>query len=197
MNEMSVPDATQIARIRAYLASCAAAIVNAVDNDPIRQLALNGSRQLQHALRHAEPLEFVPTTVPVMESLALVRDGLMIDEFKQIAEHLPWKPSFRSDDDGHEMALASINDVFDLGDVVCGFIFVGADCRYPEHQHDPQELYLTLSEGALWRFGGHDHYQRLNSGRVIYNKPWDLHGVRAEKCPSLALYVLWPSTDST
>jgi len=197
MNEMSVPDATQFARIQAYLAACAAAIVDAADDETIRRSALAGSRRLQNALQQAEPLDFLPTTVPVMESLATVRDGILIDEFKSIAEHLPWKPSFRSDDDGREMALASINDVFDLGDVICGFIFVGANCRYPEHQHDPQELYLTLSEGALWRFGGHDHYQRLNAGRVIYNKPWDLHGVRAEKWPSLALYVLWPSAELT
>lgn len=95
------------------------------------------------------------------------------------------------------MALASINDVLDLGSVTCGLMYIGESFRYPEHEHEPQELYLVLTGNASWRYGGNDDYRALAAGSIVYNPPWVRHGVIAKENPLVALYVLWPeSADS-
>jgi|GEM_PF-1291106 len=199
MTQATVSDSARsdAMRLRTYLSRCVDTIVNVAGENAGGKAALQGALQLRGALIQAEPRQFKPESVAVIDSMVEIESGLMIDEFRSLSTFLPWKPSFRSDDGGREMALASVNDVLELGDVVCGFIFVGANYCYPEHQHEPQELYLTLSGGARWRFGGDQHYQMLDAGAVIYNKPWDLHGVQAIEKPSLALYVLWPPTETS
>ncbi len=62
---------------------------------------------------------------------------------------------------------------------------------YPEHNHPPPELYLTLSGTAEWRYGGCESYRTVSAGNLLYNNPHDLHGVRAGDTPLLALYLLW------
>ncbi len=171
-----------------FMSQCCDAIRQNAQQQPVRA----GVASLERALADACRSDYTPSSLPILESASTLNHGLLIDEFKALYSTLPWKPSFRSDDNGQQIALASFNEMFDLGDVTCGLMYVGAGFRYPEHQHEPQELYLVLTGGARWRHGGNDDYCELDSAAVIYNKPWDWHGVKAGRTPLLSLFVLWP-----
>jgi quercetin dioxygenase-like cupin family protein len=49
----------------------------------------------------------------------------------------------------------------------------------------------VLSGTASWLYGGHESYREQKPGDIIYNHPGDLHGMKTEKEPLLALYFLW------
>jgi len=78
-----------------------------------------------------------------------------------------------------------------LEDLVAGLLLMTPNQTYPEHQHNPQELYFVLSGKALWFYGGKQGYRYQKPGDIIYNNPNDLHGIKTEKEPLLALYLLW------
>ena len=151
-----------------------------------------GVRAFRTALTMATPKSFEHRAVDVTRSLDRIASGVKLDEFRRLSPTMRWIPSPRSDDEGRLMALVPLNDMLDLGPLISGFMYVDASAAYPEHQHEPQELYLVMTGGATWRYGGASDYRPLAEGAVIYNQPWDLHGVRAGATPLLALYVLWP-----
>ena len=92
---------------------------------------------------------------------------------------------------GNRIALWVFNNLFDLKHHTVGLLYLDPHLAYPEHSHPPPELYLTLSGTASWRYGGCDSYRVVSAGNLLYNNPFDLHGVRAEDTPLLALYLLW------
>lgn len=174
-----------------FLDHCCQSITENATTRPV----LAGAARLREALNKARSIPCASRSVAIIETVSSLDQGLYIDQFKSLSPTLPWKPSTRSDDDGRQMALASFNEMLELGDVACGLMYVGAGFEYPEHQHNPQELYLVLSGGAKWRFGGAQDFCELDAGAIIYNKPWDWHGVKSGDSPLLALYVLWPDLD--
>ena len=70
-------------------------------------------------------------------------------------------------------------------------MYVDQGCTYPLHNHPPQELYLTISGVARWRFGGSEELVKIQPNMTLYNHPSDLHAVEAGDTPLVALYVLW------
>jgi len=150
-----------------------------------------GALALRQAISCADSRPFEPSVVPVVEADTRVRAGELASAFADVMEHLPWTPSFRSDDGGRDMALCTLNDVLTLEPIRAGFVYVGANCAYPEHHHAPQEMYLILKGEARWRHGGGAGYETLEPGVSIYNPSDSLHGVVAGSEPVVALYVLW------
>ena len=71
-------------------------------------------------------------------------------------------------------------------------MYIRATTQYPVHNHPPQELYLTISGEAQWRFGGNDDFRPVGLGSTIYNNPNDYHSAIAGPAQVVALSVLWP-----
>lgn len=153
-----------------------------------------GAAAFQEALRTAAQLDWQPSNVP-----SSIDFTSAATEFGQrllaLGPALPWKPA-RQDPTGKDRALLSINDMFDLGPLIAGFVLVRPDSFYPLHEHPPQELYLTIEGTGEWRFGGNDDTHAVPPGHVFYNPPATLHEQRNGPATNVSLYVLWPDTDS-
>ena len=173
-----------------YLQRCGQSTLAAASSASVR----NGANAFLDALRDAQPLAPTPALVPVVNELLDLEVIAPPGSFGAIARQLRWVPSPRGEDvDGKEMALAPLNSHFDLGQVVAGFLVAGAGRVYPEHNHSPQELYLTMAGTGSWRFGGNEHYENVVPGSTFYNPPGVTHSARAATDhPVLAFYVLWP-----
>ncbi len=158
------------------------------------QVVTEGVDAFLDALDRGHPVDADPRLVPVVDELLDLELAAPAEAFGPIARQLRWTSSPRGDDpDGRQIALAPLNNHFELGEVVAGFLVAGAGCVYPEHNHEPQELYLTMAGRGSWRFGGHGGYQDVEPGSTFYNPPGVIHSARAEPDrPVLALYVLWP-----
>ncbi len=133
---------------------------------------------------------FSANPLPVLRNLDWVRDMKLARDFRQFASWLPWSFTPRTADQGRHAAILYFDRIFDMGDLVSGLLYVDANQHYPEHNHDGQEMYFLISGTAEWRYGGHDDYRRLPAGNIIYNHPWDWHGVKAGDTPLLALFLL-------
>ena len=168
----------------AALAGAPADSVPAAHYDLIRA----GAEKFAAAIAEAPDLDYRPNTVPAAEGWS--DSGTEIGkQFGQLASEMPWCPG-RGDPKGLRSGLIFVNDMFDLGDVRAGLLYLGANNQYPEHKHRPQEMYIMLDGTAEWRFGGSDQYQLVPPGRTIYNSSLDLHGIRAGEA-SLSMWVLW------
>jgi len=146
---------------------------------------------LSNAVRSATPIEFTTKSVPCVASINDAKDTELSRRVGALSPHLSWEPSHRLSDAGETTGLMRANAMLELGEVIVGFLYVDRHQTYPEHEHEPQELYLILSGTAEWRHGGNEHYESIGPGQSFYNKPFDRHGVRVADEPLLALYVLW------
>lgn len=173
--------------LQQFLSKCATAMLRRA-NDKISR---EGAERFKKRLITASIKPFSAQQQGILQHIDSVAITPFTFNFHQIATDMIWRPSPRTDDKGHLMALAIINDMFDLGDIVAGLMYVSSNQSYPLHQHSPQELYLVLSGEANWRYGGQEYFEKLLPGDVLYNHPNDLHGVTAGSSPVLALYVLW------
>lgn len=175
-----------------FLRACAVEIEARAQQATSRRGSLiDGSHAFTTALEQSAPIAYEPSTVPVVSCLGDIEPSPLVDLFRAAQGNVRWVPSFRADDGGTETALAPLNDVLDFGSVICGLLAVGPRHRYPLHSHPPQELYLPLTSGGTWRFGGSESHRELADGELVYNRPNDLHEVIAAATPLLALYVLW------
>ena len=166
----------------------AAAVAGQVTNDSrvAEGAALFGERIRTAGVRDVEArMQAVTETAPT------VGDTSLASRFAGFADRLPWSMSPRWHDDGRERALCVFGEMFELDDVIAGLVYLGAGCAYPEHSHPPQELYLTISGVADWRFGGADEYVTMAPGATLYNHPHDRHAIQAGDQPVVAMYVLW------
>lgn len=182
---MSLSQAEVHQHAYAFLRSCANALALCVEDELQQQMVSALSEQLA-AKRHNN---FKPNPLPVLYNKNWVKDMKLARDFREFAEYLPWQYSPRSADYGEEMAIMDFNDLFELDNLVTGLMYVDSEKAYPEHNHLPDEMYFLISGTGLWRFGGNENYQSVTAGNVIYNHPWNWHGVRAGQAPLLALYL--------
>ena len=145
------------------------------------------SEDISTAIPKSPPAE---TILPSSE-LRKARDTRLAQQLIQLCDDLPWTESPRTPGMGNTIALCVFNNLFDLKHHTVGLLYLDPQLAYPEHNHPPPELYLTLSGTAEWRYGGYESYRTVSAGNLLYNNPHDLHGVRAGDTPLLALYLLW------
>ena len=144
------------------------------------------------AVATARPVEFQPNPLPVLENLRWVKDMRLARSFQAFAPFLPWKFSPRMRDRGTEAAICDFGSMFKLENILAGLMYVDTGKCYLEHNHLPRELYFLISGTGLWRYGGNPDYQPVSAGNILYNNPWNWHGVRAGDTPLLALYLQTP-----
>lgn len=154
-------------------------------------LATEGAESFHRALQASAPLPVQPNWLPVLDTIEQIDDAPLAQMFARIARLLPWQPTFRTEDRGTLIALAPMNEVRRLDGVTVGVLYVAPGHQYPLHSHPPNELYLTVSGTAQWRYGGHTEFRPVGPDEVILNHPNDLHTTIAGSTPLVALYVLW------
>ncbi len=176
-------------RVAEFLSACSTSLT-ALASEPDHTA---GAGALADALEQSQPRSFDAGWLPALDdTIDLVDDEPLAQSFVELAPLLPWTATKRATDDGADFALSPLNKVRDFGEVMVGIMYVRPGKQYPLHNHSPQELYLTISGQAEWRFGGHEHFQPMGPGRTLYNHPNDLHSAIAGPTPLVALYVLWP-----
>ena len=113
----------------------------------------------------------------------------------ELAPELIWRrrkgaeKESRSFFDGHANALIVGTDRIEVrNDVMIGVSLMAPHVRYPDHQHPPEEVYVSLAGGAWWKESGDWH--QPGSGGLVYNEPNVLHAMATEQAPLLAIWCL-------
>ena len=155
-----------------------------------------GSAAFRRALDAATRIERAASTVPVTQHLTSLKatapwTGEITEAVQAAQGAIPWIATPRLNDGGESVALAPLDEVRDLGSLICGLMLLAPDAAYPEHDHPPHEIYLPIAGHGRWRYGGDSQYALLEPDALIYNHPNDRHGAVAGDSPLLALYVLW------
>ena len=174
-------------RINAFLLRCSETLASLAD-DPV---AVEAASRFAQALDRSTSKTYEPSWLPALDSIDLVDPSPLAQDFAALAPALPWMPTVRASDDGADFALAPLNSTLDLGELTAGIMYVRPGRQYPLHQHPPQELYLTISGEARWRFGGHEDFRPIGPLSILYNHPNDRHSAIAGSTPLVALYLLW------
>lgn len=189
-------------RILSFMTRCAERLVERAADPGAAPEAAAGARAFQAAVTASTPLTVEPGSVPVVDATVGRIDtgpagGPLAADLVAVTPLLPWVPTFRATDGGTEFGLALFDKLRDLGGVTAGLMWVGPGCQYPLHHHPPQELYLTLTGRARFRWGGADDLRPVEPDATLYNHPDDWHTSIAEGdahdgAPFVALYVTWP-----
>ena len=114
-----------------------------------------------------------------------------------LSGHLPWyqRPALNNDTfmAGHVNAQIIGPEGLEVRqDLIVGVTLMRPDLDYPDHQHEPQELYLVLSDGR-WRQGndkGNGDWHTPGLGGLVYNKSNVMHGMKSVATPLIALWCL-------
>ncbi len=122
------------------------------------------------------------------------RQGLA-DAFAALVERLEWKrrasadPADRVFWDGHANAMiCGPGGLEQRDDLWIGATVMAPGVTYVDHDHPPEEVYLSLAPGEWWN-AGMDWTDPGATG-VIYNPPGIRHAMRSGAGPFLALWVL-------
>ena len=174
-------------QLRNWLVAAADAAIKFSNRSEIAE----GAKKFRSAIEVAERIPFESQMQPALRNLHRASDTPRAREFVAIAPSLRWVQSHRWDDGGSERALCVLSDAFELPGLEVGIMYVDQNCSYPVHNHPPQELYLTISGCARWRYGGAEKLIEVKPETTLYNHPSDIHTVEAGDTPLVAMYVLW------
>ena len=174
-------------QIRKFLLSVARAMRVCAEFPEHESAVSRFSEEIGTAIPKSPPA----ATITASAELRKARDTRLARQLLDLSNHLPWSESPRTPDMGNRIALCSFNDLFNLKHHTAGLLYLDPELAYPEHNHPPPELYLTLSGTGSWRYGGSTEYRVVSAGNLLYNHPLDLHGVRSNDTPLLALFLLW------
>lgn len=117
----------------------------------------------------------------------------LVNSVAALADDLPWyqrpvtnNPSFMA---GHVNAqIIGPKGLEVRHDLIVGVTLMRPDLDYPDHQHEPEEIYLVLSEGRWRQNNGHWHTPGL--GGLVYNPSDVMHGMKSISTPLIALWCL-------
>ncbi len=174
-------------QLRDWLVEAADAAVQFANRSEIEE----GAQKLRSAIEVAAGIPFESQVLPALRNLHRVSDTPRARGFAALAPSLQWVQSHRWDDEGNKRALCVLSDAFELPGLEVGIMYVDQNCSYPIHNHPPQELYLTISGSARWRYGGSEKLIEVEPETTLYNHPSDIHTVEAGDTPLVAMYVLW------
>jgi hypothetical protein len=117
----------------------------------------------------------------------------MVNSVIALADDLPWyqrpvanNPSFMA---GHVNAQIIGPEGLEVRhDLIVGVTLMRPDVDYPNHQHQPEEIYLVLSDGRWRQANGNWHTPGL--GGLVYNPSDVMHGMKSVNTPLIALWCL-------
>lgn len=121
--------------------------------------------------------------------------GAVADALGVLVERLEWKrraaadPEDRAFWDGHANAtLIGPGGLEERGDVWIGATVMAPGVTYVDHDHPPEEVYLSLTPGEWWNT--RMDWTDPGATGVIYNPPGIRHAMRSGSSPFLALWFL-------
>jgi hypothetical protein len=159
------------------------------------------------ALRTPRPGGFVvPRRLPVcrylIEAAAAARAdsapvARVAESFLALEPSLAWAPRatggpFASENwpEGHaNTTVVGPKGLEDRNDLAIGASLLAPHVRYPDHNHDPEEVYLVLSPGCFRH--GESGWFEPGIGGTLYNQPGIKHAMASGDVPLLALWCLW------
>ncbi|WP_423908613.1 dimethylsulfonioproprionate lyase family protein [Candidatus Spongiihabitans sp.] len=172
-----------------FMTSCAKSMALCAESAVQANMVKVFSAQVKKNKTPNKVKDFKPNPLPCLGNLKLVKDMKLAKDFQQFAHYLPWGFSPRTLDQGKHVAIMDFRKMFEMGKVTAGLMYVDVYSAYPEHNHPPDEIYFLISGTAKWRWGGHRHFRSITAGNLIYNYPYNWHGVKAGPTPVLALYL--------
>lgn len=114
------------------------------------------------------------------------------------AEHFHWRTSYGVRDDGIDEDFIARYGYFNLvspeGPFLCRdyritIAFWGSGLKYPEHNHDPEELYAVVAGDVEFRAEGRAPVQ-VGPGGMVHHLPRQLHATDMIPGPMLSV-VAW------
>lgn len=120
----------------------------------------------------------------------------LLERFKSIEPLLEWRRRPTYDDSGSEnfpqghanTMIIGPGGLEDRRDVWLGASLMAPKVRYPDHNHEPEEVYLVLSEGQFRQ--GEGEWFSPGVGGSFYNTSGIRHAMRSLDTPLLAFWVL-------
>jgi len=142
---------------------------------------------------------------PVLEHLNAVLDlaeqqelGHLASAFRALQGQVRWSQNASYNEstvtrdllDGYAYAVLSGPDGAISCDVpLSGYLMMGPNVTYEDHQHAPREIYLVLTPGAQWRLDSGEWFEAA-AGELIIHEPWQMHAMRTGDRPMLA-FAAW------
>lgn len=143
-----------------------------------------------------------PGRLPVCDWLDVALDRAadtprqaVADAFAALGDRLEWKrrasadPSDRDFWDGHANAMIfGPGGIEERSDLWIGATVMAPGVTYVDHDHPPEEVYLSLCPGEWWN--AQMDWTDPGMDGLIYNPPGIRHAMRSGKDPFLALWFL-------
>jgi len=163
-------------------------------------------RRIFQALAKPGPSgDVAPETVPVCDMLPEILFYASLEpppmarlaaSVASLAPRLAWRPRPGAEKEGAAF-LAGHANAYVVGpggleprdDVFVGISLMAPGLRYPDHDHPPEEVYISLA-GGEWKKGDED-WQAPGIGGLVHNPPGIVHAMRTKDEPLLAIWCLW------
>ena len=173
---------------------------------PARDVASDRSETLdkviQRLSRHKEGVAQDKTANPLCDVLQQLTKTIhkvpqrcqnIVTSIIDLQDDLPWyqrpvanNPEFMA---GHVNAQIIGPEGLEVRqDLIVGVTLMRPHLYYPDHQHEPEELYLVLSDGRWRQACGDWHTPGL--GGLVYNPSDVMHGMKSLATPLIALWCL-------
>ena len=160
-----------------------------------RAISIWESREGQKSAAQGERLPVCRWLEQGLDDAASGPRGDLARAFAAIEASLIWRRrnSARPEDsvfwDGHANAMIlGPGGLEDRADIWIGATVMAPGVTYVDHDHPPEEVYLSLTPGEWWN-AEMDWTDPGHSG-FVYNPPGILHRMRAGSSPFLALWFL-------
>jgi hypothetical protein len=159
-----------------------------------------GALEAPSGIQRSEPGSRLPVCSELRRALAVetTHDSLrrLLERFESIEPSLQWRRRLIYDESASEnFAQGHANTVIigpggieDRRDVWLGASLLAPKVRYPNHRHEPEEVYLVLSEGEFRQ--AEESWFSPGVGGSFYNPPWIKHAMRSATAPLFAFWVL-------
>jgi hypothetical protein len=141
----------------------------------------------------------VCSELPRAVAVETTHDSLrrLLERFKSIEPLLQWGRRPTYDDTASEnfrdahanTMIIGPGGLEDRRDVWLGASLMAPQVRYPDHHHEPEEVYLVLSEGEF-RQGEEGAWFSPGIGGSFYNPPGIKHAMRSVDTPLFAFWAL-------
>jgi len=157
----------------------------------IKRLGTPGN--VKNRASQANPLaDLLPQIKQANATLPLMCQN-MVDNVIELADHLPWYQRPVANNQGFMASHVNAQIIGPEGlevrqDLIVGVTLMRPNIDYPDHHHEPEEIYLVLSDGRWRQDNGDWHTPGL--GGLVYNSSDLMHGMKSVNTPLLAIWCL-------
>jgi len=117
----------------------------------------------------------------------------MVNNVIELADDLPWYQRPVANNQGFMAGHVNAQIIGPEGlevrqDLIVGVTLMRPNIDYPDHHHEPEELYLVLSDGRWRQDNGDWHTPGL--GGLVHNSSDLMHGMKSVNTPLFAIWCL-------